>query len=75
MNLLGTNSDSFLAKEIIVDMNHLVIEGIQDGNKNGKWVILTILNDEEKVTSISLYLDFENLKNPIKCLFCITKII
>ena len=62
MNLLGTNSDSFLAKEIIVDMNHLVIEGIQDGNKNCKWVILAILNDEQKATSISLYLDFENLK-------------
>lgn len=62
MNSLGTHADSFQAKEIIVDMNHLVIEGIQEGNKNGKWVILTILNDEQKVTSISLYLDFENLK-------------
>jgi hypothetical protein len=62
MNSLGINADSFQAKEIIVDTNHMVIEGIQVGSKNCKWVILTILNDEQKVTSISLYLDFENLK-------------
>ena len=62
MNSLGINADSFRAKEIIVDMNHLVIEGIQVGTKNCKWVILAILNDEQKATSISLYLDFENLK-------------
>jgi ketosteroid isomerase-like protein len=60
-NSISAKPEAFQIAEIILDNNQLVLEGKLVGENNSKWVILALLNEDQKASSISLYLDFENL--------------